>query len=131
MLSLSGESMKRQQRKLKSKLSKFIKFDFDSVELTHREKSEVVMDVLTEFKEFLVDIKFDSESIYPPMLYAIIAMFLESTDDLEEGRQVVEIYLKRLLDREFNMRKRVDDSCDPEKMDFFNTFVDGDSTTFH
>ncbi len=123
--------MKRQQRKLKSKLSKFIKFDFDSVELTHREKSEVVMDVLTEFKEFLVDIKFDSESIYPPMLYAIIAMFLESTDDLEEGRQVVEIYLKRLLDREFNMRKRVDDSCDPEKMDFFNTFVDGDSTTFH
>ena len=65
------------------------------------------------------------------MLYAIIAMFLESTDDLEEGRQVVEIYLKRLLDREFNMRKRVDDSCDPEKMDFFNTFVDGDSTTFH
>ena len=123
--------MKRQQRKLKSKLSKFIKFDFDSVELTHREKSEVIMDVLTEFKEFLVDIKFDSESIYPPMLYAIIAMFLESTDDLEEGRQVVEIYLKRLLDREFNMRKRVDDSCDPEKMDFFNTFVDGDSTTFH
>ena len=123
--------MKRQQRKLKSKLSKFINFDFDSVELTHREKSEVVMDVLTEFKEFLVDIEFDSESIYPPMLYVIIAMFLESTDDLEEGRQVVEIYLKRLLDREFNLRKRVDDRCDPDKMDFFNTFVDGDSTTFH
>ena len=123
--------MKRQQRKLKSKLSKFINFDFDSVELTHREKSEVVMDVLTEFREFLVDIEFDSESIYPPMLYIIIAMFLESTDDLEEGRQVVEIYLKRLLGREFNLRKRVDDRCDPDKMDFFNTLVDGDSTTFH
>ena len=123
--------MKKQQRKLKSRLSKFINFDFDSVDLTDREKSDVVMDVLTEFREFLVDIEFDAESIYPPMLYTIIAMFLETTDDLEEGRQVVEIYLKRLLDREFNMRKRVDDRCDPDKMDFFNTFVDGDSTTFH
>ena len=63
MLSFLGENMKRQQRKLKSKLSKFINFDFDSVELTHREKSEVVMDVLTEFREFLVDIEFDSEYI--------------------------------------------------------------------
>ena len=123
--------MNRQQRKLKSKLSKFINFDFDSVDLTDHEKSEVVMDVLTDFREFLVDIKFDSESIYPPMLYIIIAMFLESINDLEEGRQLVEIYLKRLMDREFNLRKRVDDRCDPDKMDFFNTFVDGDSTTFH
>lgn len=123
--------MNRQQRKLKSKLSKFINFDFDSVDLTDHEKSEVVMDVLTDFREFLVDIKFDSESIYPPMLYIIIAMFLESINDLEEGRQLVEIYLKRLMDREFNLRKRVDDRCDPDKMDFFNTFADGDSTTFH
>ena len=66
--------MKKQQRKLKSKLSKFINFDFDSVDLTDREKSDVVMDVLTEFREFLVDIEFDAEAVSTDFTTAFIIL---------------------------------------------------------
>ena len=58
-------------------------------------------------------------------------MYLESETDLEYGKQILKVLYDESIKRHLKQRLKLDDTADPEYLDFFNTFLFEDNYKIH